>query len=63
MDDEVHLPKVQADVKGGLEIGVYRTPTFLVNGQLVDISSGLSALFEATERAVGKARGSNMLLA
>jgi len=63
MDDEVHLPKVQADVKGGLEIGVYRTPTFLVNGQLVDISSGLSALFEATERAVGKARGSNMLFA
>jgi protein-disulfide isomerase len=63
MDDEVHLRKIHADANGGLEVGVYRTPTFLVNGRLVDISSGLSALFEATEHAADKARGSNKLLA
>ena len=63
MDDEVHLRTVHADAKGALEIGVYRTPTFLVNGQQVDISSGLSALFEAAEHAVDKARARLGLLA
>jgi protein-disulfide isomerase len=56
MDDEVHLPTVRAHIAGGTACGVQSTPTFLVDGQIVDISSGLRSLFEATEYAVNRAR-------
>ena len=56
MDDEVHLPTVRAHFTSGTARGVQSTPTFLVDGHVVDISSGLRSLFEATEYAVNRAR-------
>jgi protein-disulfide isomerase len=52
MENEVHLPVVRADLAAGRAFGVVRTPTFLVDGVLVENARGLGALYEATEIAV-----------
>jgi protein-disulfide isomerase len=49
MDDEVYLSTIHSQMAGGIDSGVIRTPAFLVDGILVDSTSGLRALYEATE--------------
>jgi protein-disulfide isomerase len=49
MENEVYLPTIHSQMAGGVASGVIRTPGFLVDGVLVDSSSGLRALYEATE--------------
>jgi protein-disulfide isomerase len=61
MDDEVHLPTVHAHIASGTAGGVRSTPTFLVNGRVVDTSSGLRSLFEATEYADHQTREASLL--
>ena len=52
MEDEVYLTIIHSQMAGGIASGVIRTPGFLVDGILVDSSSGLRALYEATEIAI-----------
>jgi protein-disulfide isomerase len=61
MDNEVHLPTVHAHRAAGIAHGVMRTPAFVVDGTLVDSSSGLRPLYEATEIAISLARGSSAI--
>jgi len=51
MDDEIYLQRVREHQKGGDASGVRGTPTFFVNGKLVDVSYGLHALLDAVEAA------------
>ena len=52
MDDEVYLPTVREHIAFGMSQGVVRTPTFFVNGAMVDCSGGLATLYAATEVAI-----------
>jgi protein-disulfide isomerase len=54
MDDEIYLQRVREHQRGGDASGVRATPTFFVNGTLVDVSYGLRALLEAVEAILGK---------
>ena len=49
MDDEIYLQRVREHQKGGDASGVRGTPTFFVNGNLVDVSYGLHALIDAVD--------------
>jgi protein-disulfide isomerase len=49
MDDEVYLQRVREHQQSGEASGVRATPTFYVNGNLVDVSYGLHALIDAVE--------------
>jgi protein-disulfide isomerase len=59
MDDEVYLQRVRENQASGDASGVRGTPTFFVNGALLDVSYGLHALIEAVEAALksGNASG------
>jgi protein-disulfide isomerase len=48
MDEETHVPSIRADIYSGTLSGVHQTPTYFVDGVLVDSSGGLRALFEVT---------------
>ena len=52
MDDEVYLQRVREHQQGGNASGVRATPTFYVDGRLVDVSYGLHALLDAVEQAL-----------
>src|SRR5690349_12886929 len=47
MDDEIYLQRVREHQESGMASGVRATPTFYVNGALVDVSYGLHALIDA----------------
>ena len=49
MDDEIYLQRVREHQRSGEASGVRATPTFYVNGGLVDVSYGLHALIDAVE--------------
>lgn len=47
MGTQVHRPRVRENLRTGNASGVRATPTFFVNGELVDVSYGKLALLEA----------------
>jgi protein-disulfide isomerase len=55
MDDEIYLQRVREHQKGGDASGVRGTPTFFVNGKLLDVSYGLHALLDAVEAQLQRA--------
>jgi len=57
MDDEIYLQRVREHQRSGDASGVRATPTFFVNGRLVDVSYGLHALIDAVEAALANAPG------
>jgi protein-disulfide isomerase len=52
MDDEIYLQRVREHMESARHSGVRGTPTFFVNGRLLDVSFGLRALFDAVEAAL-----------
>ena len=52
MDDEIYLQRVREHQRSGDASGVRATPTFFVNGRLVDVSYGLHALLDAVDAAL-----------
>jgi len=54
MDDGVYLQRVREHMEGGRASGVRATPTFYLNGSILDVSYGLTSLFGAVEAALGK---------
>jgi protein-disulfide isomerase len=52
MDDEIYLQRVREHMESGKGSGVRGTPTFFVNGRILDVSFGLRALFDAVEEAL-----------
>jgi protein-disulfide isomerase len=53
MDDEIYLQRIREHQQSGDASGVRGTPTFFVNGHLIDVSYGLHALIDAVESALG----------
>jgi protein-disulfide isomerase len=49
MDDEIYRQRVRDHQRSGDASGVRATPTFFVNGALVDVSYGLHSLLDAVE--------------
>ena len=47
--DQVYRQRVKEHVEGGRQSGVRATPTFFVDGAIVDVSFGLQHLFEAVQ--------------
>ncbi len=52
MDDEIYLQRVRECQRSGDTSGVRGTPTFFVNGHLLDVSYGLGALSDAVAAAL-----------
>ena len=52
MDDEIYLQRVREHQKSGDASGVRATPTFYVNGALLDVSYGLHALLDGVQAAL-----------
>ena len=52
MDDEIYLQRIREHQRSGDASGVRATPTFFVNGRLVDVSYGLHALLDAVDAAL-----------
>jgi protein-disulfide isomerase len=52
LDDGIYLQRVREHQQSGMASGVRATPTFYVNGALLDVSYGLRALIEAVEAAL-----------
>ncbi len=50
--DTVYRQRVQEQIAGGQRAGVRATPTFFVNGRMVDVSFGLQRLHDAVEAAL-----------
>jgi len=50
--DEVYRQRVNEHIEGGRQSGVRATPTFFVDGAIVDVSFGLQHLFEAVQARV-----------
>jgi protein-disulfide isomerase len=55
MDDEIYLQRIREHQRNGDASGVRGTPTFFVNGRLVEVSYGLHALLDAVESALREA--------
>lgn len=49
LEDQVYRQRVNEHVESGERSGVRATPTFFVDGALVDVSFGLNRLFDAVE--------------
>jgi protein-disulfide isomerase len=56
MDEESHTPTIRADIYSGTLAGVQRTPTYVVDGVLIDTTGGLHALFDATRNVATQRR-------
>jgi protein-disulfide isomerase len=56
MKDTVYLQRVREHEQSGKDSGVRATPTFFLNGKIVDVSFGIKALFDAVESAARKKR-------
>jgi protein-disulfide isomerase len=52
LNDQVYRQRVNEHVQGGERSGVRSTPTFFVNGAIVDVSFGLDHLFQAVETSL-----------
>jgi len=52
MKDTVYLQRVREHQESGHASGVRATPTFFIDGRIVDTSFGLNALFDEVERAL-----------
>ncbi len=52
MDDHIYLQKVREHIEGGRRSHIRATPTFFVDGVVVDISFGMKALHGAVAAAV-----------
>jgi protein-disulfide isomerase len=52
LKDTVYRQRVQEQIAGGQRAGVRATPTFFVNGKLVDVSFGLQRLQDAVDQAL-----------
>jgi protein-disulfide isomerase len=52
MKSHVYLQRVQEQIEGGRHLGIRSTPTFYVNGQLVDVSFGLEHLDASVQLAL-----------
>jgi len=52
MDDEIYLQRVREHQRSGDASGVRASPTFFVNGTLIDVSYGLPVLLDAVEAAL-----------
>jgi protein-disulfide isomerase len=52
MDDEIYLQRIREHQRNGDASGVRGTPTFFVNGRLVEVSYGLHALLDTVESAL-----------
>lgn len=50
LGDQVYRQRVNEHVESGRQSGVRATPTFFVDGLIVDVSFGLNRLFEAVQR-------------
>ena len=51
LQDEVYRQRVQEHMQGGVQAGLRATPTFFLNGILVDVSYGLQRLHDAVRDA------------
>jgi protein-disulfide isomerase len=54
MDDHIYLQKVREHIEGGRRSHIRATPTFFVDGVVVDISFGMKALHDMVAAAVGR---------
>ena len=54
MKDTVYLQRVREHQQSGVASGVRATPTFFLNGRLVDVSFGVKTLFDKVEKALAK---------
>ncbi|MGZ5062440.1 MAG: DsbA family protein [Usitatibacter sp.] len=52
MNDTVYLQRVREHQETGHASGVRATPTFFMNGTILDVSFGLKTLFDKVERAL-----------
>ena len=52
LGDQVYRQRVNEHVEGGKRSGARGTPTFFVNGEIVDVSFGLDHLFKAVETSL-----------
>lgn len=52
MDDEIYLQRIREHMQSGRDSGVRGTPSFFVNGRILDISFGMRALFDSVEAAL-----------
>jgi protein-disulfide isomerase len=52
MDDEIYLQRVREHMDSGRQSGARGTPTFYVDGRILDVSFGMRALFDAVEAAL-----------
>ena len=50
LDDQVYRQRVNEHIESGRQSGVRATPTFFVDGAIVDVSFGLERLFEAVRQ-------------
>ena len=56
LDDHVYLQRVQEHIALGTALRVRATPTFYINGLLVDVSFGMDRLERAIDAAVAASR-------
>ena len=54
MKDTVYLQRIREQEQSGLKSGVRATPTFFLNGKILDVSYGVDPLFEAVKKAMNK---------
>src|ERR1700685_2723301 len=54
MDDHIYLQKVREHVEGARRSNIRATPTFFVDGVVVDISFGMKVLHDAVAAAVAR---------
>ncbi|HEX4299570.1 MAG TPA: DsbA family protein [Gammaproteobacteria bacterium] len=54
LDDHVYLQRVQEHVAGGKRSGVRGTPTFYLNGALLDASAGMEPVMKHIQAAVDR---------
>jgi protein-disulfide isomerase len=52
MDDEIYLQRIREHLESAKHSGARATPTFFVNGRILDVSFGLRALNDAVEEAL-----------
>jgi protein-disulfide isomerase len=56
MDEEAHVPTIRHHIYSGTLGGVQRTPTYFVDGILVNSAGGVRSLIEATKLACDRQR-------
>jgi protein-disulfide isomerase len=54
LDDEIYLQRVREHQRSGSDSGVRATPTFFLDGEIVDVSYGLHGLMDAVEAALAR---------